>query len=161
NSGPGRPQHMRARRTKTILLRAALVVLGTLALLLIVVALVLPGVARKKTREALDGLEGARGDFEDVQVRLFPPSYTITHLKIAKKDTFLHQPTFYADRIAVTLRWGSLLRGVYRGNVDAERVKLVLEEPPPGPERPLPSLAQLFPVPVVVDRAQLRSGEVL
>ena len=77
---------MRAHRTKTILLRAGLVVLGTLAVLLVVVALALPGVARKKTREALDGLEGARGDFQDVQVGLFPPRYTITHLKITATD---------------------------------------------------------------------------
>ena len=152
---------MPTHRTKSILLRAGLVVLGTLALLLVVVALALPGVARKKTREALDGLQGARGDFEDVQVGLFPPRYTITHLKIAKKDTVLRQPSFYADRIAVTLQWGSLLRGVFRGNLDGERVKIVLEQPPPGPERPLPPLAKIFPVPVVVDRAQLRRAEVV
>ena len=152
---------MRAHRTKAIFLRACLVALGTLALLLLVVALALPGFARKKTREALDGLPGARGDFEDVQVGLFPPRYTITHLKITEKDTFLHQPTFYADRLAIALRWGSLLHGIFRGTLDGERVKIVLEQPPPGTDRPLPPLAEIFPVPVVMDRVQLRSAEVV
>ena len=152
---------MRAHRTKTILLRAGLGVLGLLALGLVVVALALPGIARKKTREALDGLDGARGEFQDVRVGLFPPRYTITHLKITQKDSLLRQPSFYADRLTVTLRWGSLLRGVFRGTVDGERVKIVLEEPPPGPDTPLPSLSKLLPIPVVVDRAQLRNTEVL
>jgi hypothetical protein len=152
---------MPARRTTTLLLRAALVLLGTLALVLLVLAIGLQPYARKKTREALVGLDGARGDFRDVQVSLFPLRYTITRLKISEKDSLLKQPSFYAERLAVTLRWGSLLHGVFRGTVDGHRVKIVLEEPPPGPDQPLPPLSRIIPVRAVVDRAQLRDSEVL
>src|SRR5262249_62177992 len=76
HTGAGRPDPMRARRPTTILLRALLVVLGTVALALVVLALALPSYARKKTREALDGLSGAHGDFQDVQVTLVPLRYT-------------------------------------------------------------------------------------
>jgi hypothetical protein len=152
---------MPARRTTTLPLPAALVLLGTLALVLLVLAIGLQPYARKKTREALDGLDGAHGDFQDVRVSLFPLRYTITHLKISEKDSLLKQPSFYAERLAITLRWGSLLHGVFRGTVDGDRVKIVLEEPPPGPDQPLPPLSRIIPVRAVLDRAQLRDSEVL
>ncbi len=149
------------RRSRRILLGVGLGLLGALALFLVVLALALPGYARNKTREALEGMEGARGDFQDVQVTLFPLRYTITRLKITRKDALLPDPALYAERLTVTLRWGSLLHGVFRGTVDGERVKLVLEEPKPGPDTPLPSLSELVPVRAVVERAQLRDAEVL
>jgi len=135
--------------------------LGALALVLVVLALALPSYARRKTREALDGLEGARGDFQDVQVTLLPLRYTITRLKISRKDAVLDQPTLYAEHLTVTLRWSALLRGVFAGRAEAERVKVVLEEPKPGPETPLPSLSELLPVKAILERAQLRDSEVL
>jgi len=106
-------------------------------------------------------MKGARGEFQDVQVSLFPLRYTISRLKIFRKDALLNEPALYAERITATLRWSRLLRGVFAGNVEGERVKAVLEEPEPGPDTPLPSLGELIPVPVVIERAQLRDSQVL
>jgi hypothetical protein len=131
------------------------------ATVLLAAAVVLPPLARSKTREALEGLKGARGQFQDVSVSLFPLRYTITRLKISRKDALVDQPTLYAERLAVSLRWAPLLKGVLAAHVDGDRVKAVLEEPKPGPDSPLPSLRELIPVRAVIERAQLRDSEVL
>jgi len=138
-----------------------LVLLGVVALALLVGAIGLRPLARSKTREALAGMKGARGEFQDVDVSLFPLRYTITRLKIFQKEALLPDPTLYAERLTVTLRWAPLLRGVFAGDVDGERVKAVLEEPKPGPDTPMPSLAELVPVKAVLERLQLRDSEVL
>ncbi|HZJ55410.1 MAG TPA: hypothetical protein VFD38_14825 [Myxococcaceae bacterium] len=148
-------------RTGRVLRTLLLVLLGVVALVLLVAAIALPPLARSKTREALRGMKDARGDFQDVQVSLFPLRYTITRLKITLKDALLKEPVLYAERLTVTLRWTPLLRGVFAGNLDGERVKFVLEEPKPGPDTPLPSLTELVPVRAVIERAQLRDSEVL
>jgi hypothetical protein len=131
------------------------------AIVLLAAAVVLPPLARSKTREALEGLKGARGQFQDVNVSLFPLQYTITRLKISRNGALVDQPALYAERLAVTLRWAPLLRRVLAAHVDADRVKVVLEEPKPGPQKPLPSLEELIPVRAVIERAQLRDAEVL
>ena len=151
---------MAARRTTT-LLRVGLVVLGALALVLLVVALALPSLARRKTREALDGLDGARGEFQDVQVTLFPLRYTVTRLKITQNEAVVKQPFFYAERLEVTLRAASLLRGVLRGAVEADRVKVVLEQPKPGGDGRMPPLSKVIPMKAVVERLQLHGSELL
>ncbi len=129
--------------------------------MLLVAAIALPPLARSKTRQALAGMKGARGQFQDVTVSLFPLRYTVTHLKISRTDALVEQPTLYAERLAVTLRWAPLLRGVLAARVDGDRVKAVLEEPKPGPEARFPSLGELIPVRAVLERAQLRDSEVL
>jgi len=131
------------------------------ATVLLVAAIALPPLARSRTREALEGLKGARGQFQDVSVSLFPLRYTITRLKVSRNDALVDQPALYAERLAVTLRWAPLLKGMLAAHVDGDRVKVVLEEPKPGPERRLPPLAELIPVRVVIERAQLRDSEVL
>ena len=151
---------MPSRRTTT-LLRVGLVVLGALALVLLVLALALPPWARMKTREVLDGMEGARGDFQDVQVTLFPLRYTITRLKITQNEAVVKQPFFYAERLEVTLRAASLLRGVLRGTVDADRVKVVLEQPKPGGDGRMPPLSKVIPMKAVVERLQIHGSELL
>ena len=138
-----------------------LVLLGVVAVLLLVAAIAVRPLARSKTREALAGMKGARGEFQDVDVSLFPLRYTITRLKISRNDALLPDPALYAERLTVTLRWAPLLRGVFAGKVDGERVKAVLEEPKPGPDTPLPSLTELVPVKAVVERLQLRDSEFL
>src|SRR5262249_37419244 len=138
-----------------------LVLLGVVAAVLLVAAIALPPLARSKTHEALSGMKGARGEFQDVQVSLFPLRYTITRLKIFRKAALVSQPALYAERVTATLRWSRLLRGVFAGNVDGEHVKAVLEEPKPGPDTPLPSLGELIPVPAVIERAELRDSEVV
>jgi hypothetical protein len=131
------------------------------ATVLLIAAIALPPLARSKTREALEGLKGARGQFHDVSVSLFPLRYTITRLKISRNDALVDQPALYAERLSVTLRWGPLLKRVLAANVDGDRVKVVLEEPKPGPEKRLPSLTELIPGRAVIERAQLRNSEVL
>jgi hypothetical protein len=138
-----------------------LVLLGVVAVVFLVAAIAVRPLARSKTREALAGMKDARGEFQDVDVSLFPLRYTITRLKIVLKDAHVKQPTFYAERLTATLRWSPLLHGVFAGNVDGERVKVVLEEPKPGPDTPLPTLEELIPVRAVLERLQLRDSEVL
>jgi len=148
-------------RTGRVLRVLLLVLLGVVAVVLLVAAIGLRPLARGKTREALAGMNGARGEFQDVDVSLFPLRYTITRLKIFRSDALLPDPTLYAERLSVTLRWAPLLQGVFAGIVDAERVKAVLEEPKPGPDTPMPSLTELVPVKAILERLQLRDSEVL
>ena len=148
-------------RTGRVWRSLLLVLLGVVAAVLLVGAIAARPLARSKTREALAGMKGARGDFQDVDVSLLPLRYTITRLKIRRTDALLNQPTLYAERLTVTLRWAPLLRGVFAAQIDGERVKAVLEEPKPGPDTPLPSLAELIPVKAVVERLQLRDSEIL
>jgi hypothetical protein len=148
-------------RPGRVLRTLLLVLLGVVAVVLLVAAIAVPPLARSKTREALADMKGARGEFGDVQVSLFPLRYTITRLKITRKDALLKEPTFYAERLTATLRWAPLLGGVLAASVDGERVKAVLEEPEPGPDTPLPSLSELVPVRAVLERLQLRDSEVL
>jgi len=152
---------MPPRSTRTLLARLSLALLGAIALVLLALALALPPLARSKTREALDRLEGARGEFQDVQVTLFPLRYTITRLKVTRDDSLLKQPFLYAERVAVTLRALPLLRGVFAGTVEADRVKSVIEQPKPGGSGKLPSLSSLLPMRAVLERVQLRDSEVL
>ncbi len=149
----------RTGRVPKILL---LVLLGVVALVLVVAAIGLRPLARSKTREALAGMKGARGDFQDVDVSLFPLRYTITRLKIFRTDALLKkEPALYAERLTVSLRWAPLFRGVFSGDIEGERVKAVLEEPKPGPDTPMPTLTELVPVKAVLERLQLRDSEVL
>jgi hypothetical protein len=138
-----------------------LALLGALALALVVIALALPPWARAKTREALDSLDGARGDFQNVKVTLFPLRYAVTRLKVTRDDAVVKQPFFYAERIEVTLRASSLLRGVLAGSVEADRVKVVLEQPKPGGDGRMPPLSKLLPMKAVVERLQLHDSEVV
>ena len=152
------PARARTGRVLRILL---LVLLGVVAVAFLVGAIAARPLARSKTREALDGMKGVKGEFHDVDVSLFPLRYTIARLKITRTDALLNEPTLYAERLTVTLRWAPLLRGVFAGKVDGERVKAVLEEPKPGPDTPLPTLTELVPVKAVVEHLQLRDSEIL
>ena len=118
-----------------------------MALVLLVAALALPAYARSKTRESLQTSKDISGDFLDVQTTLFPLRYTVTHLKVRRTDAILKDPFFYADRLAVDLRWGPLLGGRLVGDVAAEGVKVVIEQPQAGGAiRRLPSIEEIIPV---------------
>ena len=73
----------------------------------------------------------------------------------------MQEPIFYAESVAVDLRWASLFRGRLIGSIDARGVKLVLEQPKPGGKLRLPSLSELVPVAAVLERLQLTNAEVL
>jgi len=134
---------------------------ASLALLVVVVAVSLHPLARSRTRAALDGLEGAHGEFLDARLSLFPLRYTVTHLKIRNLETRVREPFFYAESVTVDLRWASLFRGRLVGSIDAHGVKMVLEQPKPGGKLRLPSLSDLVPVAAVLERLQLTKGEAL
>lgn len=150
-----------SRRLGAALLRASFLLPASLALLVVVVAVSLHPLARSRTRAALDGLEGAHGEFLDARLSLFPLRYTVTHLKIRNLETRVQEPTFYAESVAVDLRWASLFRGRLIGSIDARGVKLVLEQPKPGGKLRLPALSELVPVAAVLERLQLTKAEVL
>jgi hypothetical protein len=131
------------------------------ALLLLSLSVSLQPMVRQKTRAWIDGLHGASGDFLDAHLTLFPLRYTVTHLRIRKRDSKLRDPIFYADRVSVDLRWASVLRGHLVGSVAAHGVKVVLEQPEPGGSIRLPSTSELVPVSAVAERIQITNGEVL
>jgi Domain of Unknown Function (DUF748) len=133
-----------------------------LALLLLTLSLSLQPLVRQKTRTWIDGLHGASGDFLDAHLSLFPLRYTVTHLRIRRRDSKLPDPIFYADRVTVDLRWASLLGGGHLvGRVAARGVKVVLEQPQPGGSIRLPSTTELVPLAAVAERIQIDNGEVL
>jgi hypothetical protein len=116
-----------------------LVLLGVVALVLLVGAIALRPLARSKTREALAGMKGARGEFQDVDVSLFPLRYTITRLKIFRTDALLKkEPALYAERLTVTLRWAPLLRGVFSGTSTASASRPCSRSPSRVPTRRCP-----------------------
>lgn len=155
------PAERSSRPRRPLFLRASFLVPAALALLVVVVAVSLHPLARNRTRAALERLEGARGDFLDARLSLFPLRYTVTHLKVRNLETRVKEPFFYAESVAVELRWASLLRGRLVGSVDAQGVKMVIEQPKPGSKLHLPSPSDLVPVAAVLQRLRLTKGEVL
>jgi hypothetical protein len=140
------------------------VLLGLLALvavLLLVAAVALPAYARGKTRELLQSSNDISGDFLDVETQLFPLSYTVTHLKVRTRDAVLPDPFLYADRLAIRVKWAPLLAGRVVGEVEGQGVKVVIEQPKPGGDGRLPSIAEIVPVKAVVERIEVKRSEVL
>jgi Domain of Unknown Function (DUF748) len=162
---PATTSHSRPRSRRgwrSVVRWIALGLLGFVALALLLAALALPACARGKTREFLQNTKDISGDFLDVQTSLFPLRYTVTHLKIRRNDAVLKDPFFYADRLAVHLRWGPLLTGRFVGNVAAEGVKVVIEQPPSGGGLGrLPTMEDIIPVKAVVERVQIKNSEAL
>ena len=149
------------RRWRSIVRLAAVGLLALVAVVLLVAAVALPAYARGKTRQVLQGSNNVSGDFLDVETQLFPLSYTVTHLKVRRKGALLDDPFFYADRLAIRVRWAPLLAGSVVGDVEGEGVKVVIEQPKPGGNAHLPSIEELIPVKAVVERIAVRRSEVL
>ena len=139
--------------------------LAGLGVLCLVVVLGLFGlarpVARWQTRRWLQNLPGFEGDFLDARLSVFPLVYGVTHLKLSQPGRHSGEPLLYADDLSLQLLWGPLLRGHLVARAQASGVKVVLEQPPPGTPARLPEFSQLIPVPILLDRAQVRRGEVL
>ena len=95
--------------------------LAELVLLVIAAALALEPFARAQTRKLLDGLDGARADFSEVHVTLFPLRYRITHLKVREVPPKTKEPVFYADELAVNMKWDRLVTGHLVGSVQGPR----------------------------------------
>ncbi len=146
------PQRLGGTRQSILKLRWIAVL--ALALALIVAAFSLGPFARSQTRKLLDGLKGMKAEFSDVHVSLFPLRYRITHLKIREEKPKTKEPLFYADEIAVTVRWSRLLTGHLAGTVATQRAKLVLHQPPEGSQVRLPPIEEVVPFPALLERAQ-------
>jgi len=138
-----------------------LIGLGVLGLVLVGVHAVAQPVARWQTRRWIEKLDGIQGDFLDARLSFFPLVYGVTHLKLSQPKRRTKEPLFYADHVSLQLLWGKLLTGHLVARVDARGVKVVLEQPAPGTPLRLPDLAKLIPVEIVLDRLQVKDGEVL
>ena len=130
-------------------------------LLLLALSVSVQPLVRQKTRGWIDSLHGASGDFLDAHLTLFPLRYTVTHLRIRKRDSKLPDPIFYADRVTIDLRWARLVRGQLVGRIAARGAKVVLEQPQPGGSIRFPSVSELIPLAAVAERIQVIDGEVL
>ena len=135
--------------------------LAVLVLLVIAAALALEPFARAQTRKLLDGLDGARADFSEVHVTLFPLRYRITHLKVREVPPKTKEPVFYADELAVNIKWDRLVTGHLVGSVQARGMKVVLHQPAEGTESRLPPIEKVIPFRAQLDRAHVDAGEVL
>jgi hypothetical protein len=146
-------------------------VLAGVALVVIGVRLLLDPLATWRTRRILEGLDGIRGTFSDVEIRLLDLSYAIRDLRLEKVQREGEAlPLFEVERASFGLHWRELLRGnlVARIDLDAPRLNVIeargsgeasegqeLEEAPKIGRR----LAELAPF--LVDRAQAKDGEIL
>ncbi len=118
-------------------------------------------IARWQTRRWIEQLKGVNGDFLDARLSFFPLVYGVTHLKLSQPERQTNQPVFYADHLSLQLLWGRLLTGHLVARVDAGGVKVVLEQPAPGRALRVPEVGKSIPVEAVLDRLQVKNGEVL
>ncbi len=145
--------------------------IAVVALVLVGARLALDPIATWRTRKVLSGLEGMRATFSSVDVGVIGLSYTIRDLRIEKLSAGgAALPFFAADRLHLALNWRELLHRhvVARVSLDAPRLNVIQKQPGGQPEsaqqiqetpkvgRKLEDLA-----PFLVDRAQVRDGQVL
>ena len=117
--------------------------------------------ARWQTRRWLQALHGVQGDFLDARLSFFPLVYGVSRLKLTQPERQTQEPILFAEDISLQLTWGGLLTGHLVARMQARGVKVVLEQPKPGGSGRLPDLSALIPVPVRLERLQVRQGEVL
>lgn len=148
------------------------VVVAAIAAVLVAGRLALDPLATWRTREVLSGLEGMRGRFSDVEVRLLDLSYAIRDLRLEKVSAGgAALPFFEVQRARFGLQGRELLHGnvVARIDLDAPKLNVVEaggkgqargegQEPEEAPKvgRRLSDLA-----PFLVNRVQIKDGEIL
>jgi hypothetical protein len=137
------------------------VALGVLGILVLAVVGAAHPVARWQTRRVLQQLDGLEGDFLDARLSFFPLVYRISHLKLTEPTRQTKEPLVYIDEASLQLLWTRLLTGHLAVRIQSRGVKVVLEQPVPGRAGRLPGLTQFIPWPVVFERVQVKSGEVL
>jgi hypothetical protein len=149
--------------------RFAVVVAGV-ALLLVLGRLALDPLATWRTRRVLTGLDGMRGTFSDVEVRLVDLSYAIRDLRIEKVSSGGSAlPFFEVATARFGLHWRELLSGDVVARIDLDAPKLnVVEAKGDAPERgqeidEAPKVARRLRdlAPFLVERAQVKDGEIL
>ncbi len=145
--------------------------IAAVALVLVGARLALNPLATWRTRAVLSGLEGMRATFAGVDVGVIGLSYTIRDLRIEKVSAGgAALPFFAVDRLRLALNWRELLHRhvVARVSLDAPRLNVVQEQPrgqPAGAQQiqETPKIGRKLRdlAPFLVDRAQVRDGEVL
>ncbi|HEX9050770.1 MAG TPA: DUF748 domain-containing protein [Anaeromyxobacter sp.] len=145
--------------------------LAAVALALVAARLALDPIATWRTRKILSGIEGMRTTFSTVDVGLVGLSYTIRDLKFEKVAAGgAALPFFEVARLHLALNWRELLHGhvVARVSLDSPRLNVIQKkatgQPASGQQiqetpkvgRKLRDLA-----PFLIDRAQVRDGQVL
>lgn len=148
-----------------------LVWIAAIGLVLVAARIALDPIAAWRTRKILSGLEGMRATFSSVDVGVIGLSYTIRDLEIEKVAAGgAALPFFQVVRLHLALNWRELLHGhvVARVSLDSPRLNVIQKQPSGQPEnaqqiqetpkvgRKLQDLA-----PFLVDRAQVRDGQVL
>jgi hypothetical protein len=145
----------------------ALILLGLAA----VVRLVLDPLATHYTRKSLSELENARGDFERVHVTVFPPGYTITHVKmIEHPGGRWDAPLFYAEAVRVGLDWRRLFGGVLEARARLVEPKIIVLAHAPKQKEVAKKAVRKAPdasaflrrvVPLRIGRVEIVRGELL
>jgi hypothetical protein len=146
--------------------RAALAVL-VLAVLVVALRLALDPLVTWRTARVLEDLDGMRGRFDDVEVRVRDLSYAIHGLKIEKLGAGgAALPYVDVRRARLGLQWRELFRGHLVGDVDldAPTVNLVTAEQrqheQEAEEAPEVAKQGARLVPLRLNRLQIRGGEV-
>jgi hypothetical protein len=145
--------------------------IAAVALVLLGARLALDPLATWRTREMLSGLEGMRATFSDVKVGVVGLTYTITDLRIEKVAAGgAALPFFAVDRMRLALQWRELLHGhvVARADLDAPRLNVIQKKAKGAPEeaqqiQEAPKIGRKLRdlAPFLVDRAQVKDGQVL
>jgi hypothetical protein len=155
---------MRGRR----LIRLGLWLLVVVAVLVTAVGLALDPLITWRTRVALSGLDGMRGTFRDVDIRVRGLAYVIHDLRIEKVTAGgARLPYFQVDRAEFGVYGKELLHGNVVADITLDGPRLNLLEAPTKRERQdvkeAPKLGQRLEelAPFRIDRAQVRDGEIV
>lgn len=148
--------------------RVLVVVLGVIVLLLGAALVTAEPLVRWGTRRALAGMDGMRGSFDSVHLRLSDLSYEIRDLRIDKVDDGgKANPFIHVVRARAGVYGRELLRGHIVGDVELDHPKITLVESHDPEERRTPGQAggiakRLQAVtPIRMDRVEVKDGEVV
>jgi Domain of Unknown Function (DUF748) len=144
--------------------------LGILAVLLIAGRIALNPFVAHRTQKILDSLDGYRGSFDTVSIRLYKLSYTIDGLKLVQVPTppgaTDKRPFFYAKRIEVGLHWRDLIHKhelVATVELDNPKVNLIAAKSKDQSQFKIvdPELGEKIKKlsPLAVDRIELKQAE--
>ncbi|MGH7244179.1 MAG: DUF748 domain-containing protein [Phycisphaerales bacterium] len=153
----------RRRRTKLLLWFA--LPLAFIALSLVILRLMLPGLLKDYANKVLARSPDYDGTVDSVSVHLWRGAYSIDGIKIVKTTGRMPVPFFESKRLDLRIDWHSLLQRKLRGSIrmDEPKLNFVLgrnrEESQTGEDQPWLSMLDDL-APFRVDRAEVINGEV-
>ncbi len=156
---PARAPHRRRGRRA---LRIAGVVLLVLVVVLGGARLALQPLVERRLHHALESMHGMRGTFARVELNLLHLHAAIRDLRIDSVRSGKPAPFLYVQRAEAGLYWSELVRGHLVMGVSLERPKVYIL-PSKEPGKPLDIAAEMrkIPLPLRMDRAEIRGGEVV